>query len=64
MGTHDHSSFPKGGKEDIRRQRQRTIELYESLLDRAREVAHDAEVRLQRVLEDEQPDAQRPADGM
>jgi hypothetical protein len=57
MGTHDRSKKPNGGKEDARRQRQRTIGLYESLLDRAREVAHDAEERMHRVMDDEQPSA-------
>jgi ketosteroid isomerase-like protein len=63
MGTHDLSGTPRGGKEDVRKQRERTIQLYESLLGRAREVAQEADERLHRVLDDEQISAQRRSEG-
>jgi hypothetical protein len=63
MGTHDQSGTPRGGKEDVRRQRERTIKMYESLLDRAREVAQEADKRMHRVLDGEQSSAQRRSDG-
>jgi hypothetical protein len=63
MGTHEQPSPEASKREDHFAQQQRTIELYEELLGRAREIAHDAEVRLHRVLQDEKSDAQRPTGG-
>jgi hypothetical protein len=60
MGSQEQPSRSVAKREDHLRQQQRTIELYEELLSRAREVAQDAEKRLHECLGDEQTIAQEP----
>jgi len=61
MGSHEQPSCPAAQREDHLQQQQRTIELYEKLLGRAREVAQDAEKRLHECLSDEQSVAHKQA---
>ena len=61
MGSQEPSSRTAAKREDAIAQQQRTIQLYEELLGRAREVAQDAEKRLHECLGDEQLIAQEQA---
>jgi len=61
MGNQEQPSREAAKREDQITQQQRTIELYEELLGRARAVAQDAEKRLHECLGDEQSAAQKQA---